>query len=274
MSTGTALQPELPFGRFAPAGLAAVLLRLCHNLPTWPPGAHAINKLLRGPLKRGPARQFDVDIGGLRLRLRSRGNYCELRQLFEPQFFDVAEINWLCAQLADGGCFVDIGGNIGLYSLHVGHRCGPSTRIVTVEPDPELAQRMQFNARTNGIDIELAALALSDYAGIGTLSFGTHQSGENALDTGGEGIQVPVTTLQDLCESRNIGSIRAMKIDIEGHEDRVLSCFFDRAPESLWPTALVIEHTHDETHITHRLQRDLGYRPLARTRRNLLLSRS
>ena len=268
------LQPDKPFGHFSPRGLTAVVLAICAGLPSRWPGAHALNKLLRAPLKRGPATQFDVAIDGLKLRLRNRGNYCELRQLFEPQFFDVAEIDWLAREMSEGGCFVDIGGNIGLYSLHVAQRSPAGTRVVAVEPDPALGQRMRFNAASNDLDIELAAVALSDYAGTGTLTLGAHQSGQNALDTGSDGIEVPVITLMSLCQQQSIEHIRAMKIDIEGHEDRVLRSFFDTAPESLWPQALVIEHTHDDTHITHRLQSELGYRQVARTRRNLLLKRA
>jgi len=271
MTADAQLHPDLPFGQFTPKGIAAIVLALCQHLPSAVPGARALNKLLRSPLKNGPVRQFDVTIKGLKLRLRTSGNYCELRQLFEPQFYDVEEIDWLCDELADGGCFVDIGGNIGLYSLHVGHRTGPATRVISVEPAPALAERMQFNARSNGIDIELATRALSDYSGIGTLNLAHRQSGENALDTENSGIPVSVTTLQQLCDEYDIQSIRAMKIDIEGHEDRVLGCFFDQAPQSLWPKSIVIEHTHDETRIVHRLKHEFGYALVARTRRNLLL---
>lgn len=265
------LHPELPFGHFAPTGLSAGLLRLCHSLPARMPGARSLNRFLRTPLKRGPRRQFDVTCDGLKLRLRTSGNYCELRQLFGPQFYDVEEIDWLCAELADGGCFVDIGGNIGLYSLHVAHRCGSGTRVVTVEPEPTLTDRMQFNARNNGIQIELAIRALSDYSGVGTLHSGAHQSGENSLVTGPNGITVPVTTLLELCDDLQIEGIRALKIDIEGHEERVLASFFNHAPRSLWPRAIVIEHTNDANRIIRRLERDLGYASAGRTRRNVLL---
>ncbi|MGM0812713.1 FkbM family methyltransferase [Thioalkalivibrio sp.] len=265
------LQPDLPFGHFAPTGIRAVMLRLCHRLPATMPGGRSLNKLLRSPLKHGQLRQFDVTYKGLKLRLRTRGNYCELRQLFAPQYYDVEEIDWLCAELAEGGCFVDIGGNIGLYSLHVGHRCGPRSRIIAVEPEPGLTERMQFNARNNGIQIELAVRALSDYSGVGTLHSGGHQSGENTLIPGANGVTVPVTTLLELCDELGIKDIRALKIDIEGHEERVLASFFDQAPRSLWPQAIVIEHTTHANRIIQRLERDLGYTQVGRTRRNMLL---
>jgi len=266
------LSPEQGFGTFAPRGLTALILRLCHGVsPSWP-AARTWNKLLRGLIKR-PRRQWDVTVGGLKLRLRNGGNYSEKRQLFEPQFYDTEEIDWLCSLMEDGGWFLDVGGNIGLYSLHVGRRC-PTANIVTVEPDEQLSQRMLFAAELNGVRIDLAKQALSDYTGKGSLLSSGEQAGENTLSVStDEGDQVSVTTLLELCTSRNIDRIRALKIDIEGHEDRVLSHFFANAPESLWPEGIVIEDVHNDQALIGRLQHEYGYHAEGRTKRNVLLRR-
>lgn len=270
MST-TALSEDQPFGTFAPRGLAALILHACHRIPATWPGARTLNKLLRGLIKR-PARQFDVEIAGLKLRLRTAGNYCEKRQLFEPQFYDVQEINWLRDSLSKGGVFMDIGGNIGLYSLHIGHS-RPDARIITAEPNEALSSRMLFNAASNHIGIELAPVALSDYNGTGYFDLSSHQQGENSLSsTEQSGSKVQVSTLIDLCNAKELSRIDAMKIDIEGHENLVLSHFFAHAPQTLWPGVIVIEHVHDDDHIVSRLQAEFGYRIEAQTSRNVLLS--
>lgn len=270
MST-TALSEDQTFGTFAPRGLAALILHACHRIPASWPAARTLNKLLRGLIKR-PARQFDVEVAGLKLRLRTAGNYCEKRQLFEPQFYDVQEISWLCNALNKGGVFMDIGGNIGLYSLHIGHNC-PAARIITVEPNEALSSRMLFNAATNRIDIELAPIALSDYNGTGYLDLSSQQQGENSLNTSSQsGNKVQVSTLLELCNANQVNRIDAMKIDIEGHEHLVLSHFFAHAPQTLWPGVIVIEHVHDATHIVSRLQAEFGYRIETQTSRNVLLS--
>ena len=98
--------------------------------------------MLRGPIKRGAIKPFDVQVLNMRLRLLTRGNFCETTVLFAPQFCDTAELDWLCAQLAGGGTFVDVGGNIGLYSLVVAQRLGDKVTVFTVEPDAELSSRM------------------------------------------------------------------------------------------------------------------------------------
>ena len=37
-------------------------------------------------------------------------------------------------------------------------------------------------------------------------------------------------------------NVDGLKIDVEGFEDRILAGFFARAPQALWPGAVVIEH--------------------------------
>ena len=65
------------------------------------------------------------------------------------------------------------------------------------------------------------------------------------------------------------------QIDVEGFEDRVLTCFFRDAPGSLWPLAVVIEHlARDEWQddcIADMLAR--GYAEAGKTRSNTLLLR-
>ncbi len=46
----------------------------------------------------------------------------------------------------------------------------------------------------------------------------------------------------EILEEASITHVDALKIDVEGFEDRVLTGFFKEAPASLWPGAVVIEH--------------------------------
>lgn len=267
------------WGAHAPTGLAGWVIRICHALPGTSRIWYRLTRLLRGPIKRAPVRPFDVNALGMELRLLNRGNFCEMTALYAPQFYDVPELDWLAAQLADGGTFVDIGGNIGLYSLAMAHRLGSRISIHTVEPDAELSARMRFNAEHNGLSINLAPVALSDHEGIATLKIDARQRGQNSLQDGtangqADTREVPVTTLLALCRSRDITRIRAMKIDVEGHEPRILGHFFDNAPETLWPEALLIEHVHDDNRLMQRLIGALGYVEQGHTSRNLLLSRA
>ena len=67
----------------------------------------------------------------------------------------------------------------------------------------------------------------------------------------------------------------ALKIDVEGYEDRVLTGFFKHAPPSLWPRAVVIEHLSRDEWLDDCIadMRARGYTEAGKTRSNTLLVR-
>ena len=86
---------------------------------------------------------------------------------------------------------------------------------------------------------------------------------------------VPKKMNEVTLKNQNITKIDALKIDIEGFEDRALFPFFDEAPKSLWPTCIVIEpnSTSWEKDILSRLE-TLGYVRTGKTRGNVILNRA
>ena len=129
---------------------------------------------------------------------------------------------------------------------------------------------LDATVEAGGLTISLDGLSVRSPLGAFNPQFGLQDGAAGAANTR----EVPVTTLLALCQSRDINRIRAMKIDVEGHEPRILGHFFDNAPETLWPEALLIEHVHDDNGLMQRLIDSLGYVERGRTARNLLLSRA
>jgi FkbM family methyltransferase len=116
--------------------------------------------------------------------------------------------------LRQGDLFIDVGANIGLYTIYAVER---GARTIAVEPDPVNAERIRENLAANGYRAEVIEMAADAVAG--TVGFTTHLNERNHLITDGrQGRCVAATTLDDL-----IGERTAMvKIDVEGAEDRVL----------------------------------------------------
>jgi hypothetical protein len=86
---------------------------------------------------------------------------------------------------------------------------------------------------------------------------------------------VPSLRLQRILDEAGVFHVDALKIDVEGFEDRVLTGFFKDAPHALWPRAVVIEHLSKD-----EWQRDCiadmharGYVETGKTRSNTLLVR-
>lgn len=119
--------------------------------------------------------------------------------------------------------FVDVGANVGLYSLRAEHR---TAKVVACEPHPLLAQQLRRVLRPSTTLLEVAigetAGALELY--VPTLPNGkTYLSRTSAHLTANPGavsnsLRVPVLRLDDL----EIPESSVIKVDVEGHELAVL----------------------------------------------------
>src|SRR4029078_12507177 len=92
---------------------------------------------------------FDVTRWGLRLRLHPLRNGCEKGLLFTPQFYEAGEREELARRIAGVRgrpfWFVDIGGNVGFFSLFVAASAGSDAQILAIEPERENLRRLRFN---------------------------------------------------------------------------------------------------------------------------------
>jgi FkbM family methyltransferase len=115
---------------------------------------------------------------------------------------------------------LDVGANIGIYSVEMSRATGPTGRVVSFEPDPLLFASLQENtANPPGGSITCHCLALSDQAGTAHLVSGGYNSGDNHLVAeGGEGTEVSIARLDAL----DLGPIDFVKIDVQGWEPCVL----------------------------------------------------
>ncbi|HFB54484.1 MAG TPA: FkbM family methyltransferase, partial [Hellea balneolensis] len=193
---------------------------------------------------RGISDPFDIEIAPhVSARLWPRSSRCEKRVFAGHQVWDAQERAFLKRALANHdsaqGAFVflDIGANVGLYSLFLAAKAkelAMDIHILAVEPDPTNRGRLEFNAQASGADIKIAPCAISDEAGMGSMGGGDVNRGEMRLvETDANGDPVEIMTLLDVCTRNNISSIHAMKLDIEGHDERALRSFFTHAPQAL-----------------------------------------
>jgi FkbM family methyltransferase len=128
---------------------------------------------------------------------------------------------WLGA-LHSGDLFVDVGANIGIYTLLIAsHGCD----VIAVEPARDARRLLEVNLRLNGLNATIVPAALGRVSGQGAL---TAELGSmnylvpNATEAGAPGepvTEVAVTTLDDVLGDRTAAGV---KIDVEGFELDVL----------------------------------------------------
>ena len=222
----------------------------------------------------------------MRMRLHPRRNGCEKGVLFTPQMFEVPERAELFAEIDRAKAagrrfmFVDIGANVGMFSMLVASYAGPTADILAFEPEPENLKRLRFNAAANpGLHIRIMPMALGATAGSVTLEVDPRDRGGTRVRTsaGGSGqgsVTVECRPLADVLKEQNVASIDALKIDVEGSEDEILNAFFKQADKSLWPRLIVIEDASDTWRSDlFSFLTDCGYRVASRSKLNVMLRR-
>lgn len=270
---------EAPFGRYHPTPLQARILKMTRRMPgSWLGRRTAM--LLRRIALMSLSRPVDDEVLGVRMRLYPFNNVCEKRALFTPQFFDPVERAILSACASDDFVFIDIGANVGLYSLYVA-RIAPKGRVLAIEPQPEIYERLLYNVAQNDVgSIKALSCALADRDGEITLFVENRNRGESSIkfiassDSSGHAITVPARTLLGVVQEEGFRRIDAIKIDVEGAEDLVLMPFLEEAPESLLPNLVIIENARSRWQVDLvEVMQKRGYHILATTRLNVVLER-
>ena len=270
---------ERPFGAFAPKAYLARIIAWTRTASDSYLGRKMAYVLRRLGLHSLDGAPVDIESLGAKMRLYPSGNVCEKRVLFTPQYFDAVERELLAKRLCEGFTFIDIGANIGAYSLFVAARAGRGARILAVEPQPEIFARLAFNIAQNPFGtVKAVACALADKPGELTLFIDPTNRGESSVrilnSSAGTSVKVPAMTLLSLVEGEGYDHIDAIKLDVEGAEDLILEPFLRDAPPSLWPGFIVIEDSRQrwQSDLAGLLERS-GYRLVAQTRLNLMFER-
>ena len=218
----------------------------------------------------------DADRFGLRWRLYRHDNVSEKRLLLRPDSFEPVEIDALLGMVKPGFIFIDVGANCGFYSLRVAKALGGKGRVVAIEPHPVVRQRLEYNVNINSaMAISIHSCVIGDHNGNVKFEEGIKNLGTNRVSEKGA-IDVEMRTLLDVVEDEHLERIDAIKVDVEGFEDRVLDPFLRDAPDALIPRMIVAEFSWNDCWMSDWLVRAAtrGYREMTRTRnQNVILVR-
>lgn len=240
------------------------------------------HKVARGLIKKSVRRilanmsgPFDVEIDGLRFRCHVADNTSE-RAIVERGLKEINTLAFITKDLAPGNVFFDIGANCGIYALYAAKKMGPSGRVIAIEPIPAMSERLHFNIRANDFsNIEVIEAAVGETSGTLMLHVDADYLGRSCVspEDGYKPVSVPMMTLKAIVESMRIDRIDALKIDIEGHEDRALLPFIASAPKKVWPKKILMEIL-----LAKRWEKDCigelikaGYRQTWRSKQDILL---
>jgi FkbM family methyltransferase len=160
--------------------------------------------------------------GGGRVRLRYREVVGFLR-LFQGSFED-AEVKTLMDAARSGRVAIDIGANVGIFTIPLARAVGTDGAVWAFEPLPENVDRLRANVRDNELtNVRVVAAAASDTDG--ALSF--QVAGDSAYGSTrevfsdwrtGRSLTVPGVRLDSEWRACGMPHVSVIKIDVEGAE--------------------------------------------------------
>lgn len=237
-----------PFGSLTPPALLGWILGAKDfDVP------HPVSGLRRKIAKRflrWTSTSFDATYRGLKLRLLPYDNAGDLEIAMHGRHSEEDELEVFVKEAPKAMSLVDIGANIGIYSMTAAQVMPKGARILAFEPAPGTRARFAQNLSLNGFldRVEVVPAGVGSQNGELVLARGkSHNAGSATLanaqaGTGGE--TVKVVRLIDVLQERGIESIDILKIDIEGFEDQALVPFFEEAPDTVWPKYVMLETCH------------------------------
>jgi FkbM family methyltransferase len=135
--------------------------------------------------------------------------------------------SWLAGRLAPGDTFIDVGANVGYFSLLASKVVGKSGRIVAIEVSPKTFALLQSNLALNHArNVRAVNMAVTDRAGVVKLFQGPETNVGLSTVIEAEALkeacnfecEVEAAPLSGILEPEEICSARLIKIDVEGAE--------------------------------------------------------
>lgn len=200
----------------------------------------------------------------VRVRLDDRGRaatyLCETpMDAYRPLSLWIKEAGtmaWLDAEVRPADVFMDIGANIGIYSIAAALRMGERGRVYAFEPHKVNALSLLRNIQANGLGgrIDVFSCALSDHEGMLDFNYASLSSASTASQLGHRRVPgtseefVPVAaekvfaaSVDRLIERGSIVAPDLVKIDVDGNEIAILRGMRQLLRSEKRPRALQVE---------------------------------
>ena len=269
-SDDTSSDLHSPWGAYPPGIVQKLLIALTHKTILQ---RGALRKLMTKVIM-SLSRPLDISFRGCKFRIEGRNNLIERGLLSRPTYNN-SEISFLEEAVKGGGVAIDIGCNIGLYSLPLAKAAGPTGTVLAIDANPAMIEQLNFNARASDIEnIVTVCIAVGAAETRADLEICKGDTAIVRVRESEDG-KTQMRPLLDIVEDAGVQRVDSLKIDIEGHEDAAMVPYLQSCPEELLPSRIVIERagkTYDYPGCVAEFDR-LGYRLIGRTRNNSMYER-
>ena len=208
--------------------------------------------------------EFDLPVpGAARVGLRYRETLGLSSLLYGT--FELAELTFVSRYLRPDDRAMDIGANVGIFSVVMGVTVGTLGRVFAFEPVPANISRLEKNLSKNGLgNVQVFPLALGASDGQMRLHIATDPAYPSLREVqGGFGsgaeVSIQVRSLDGVWEELGRPDISLVKIDVEGAEANVLRGA-SRFLATCRPTLLVEANSAEDLDSLCAQLCSLGYR--------------
>jgi FkbM family methyltransferase len=173
-----------------------------------------------------PARPTLVTTRAGCFEVRDYREYIQRNIYFQGRY-EIRETRLVERWLRPGDTFVDVGANIGWFTLLAARIVGTHGKVIAFEPSPPLHAHLQHNIELNDLEhVRAQRCAVGAAPGRAVLrGIRERNQGTGSIVRGdnlSEGIEVDVVTLDGFLADTGTHRVRMLKIDVEGAEGLVL----------------------------------------------------
>jgi FkbM family methyltransferase len=138
------------------------------------------------------------------------------------QLFEARAVGALARYVAPGSCILDVGANIGFFTLRFARWTSGAGSVLAFEPEPGNLARLRARLRQRAPEarVEVIPAAVGDAPGTAYLVINELHPGDHKL--GAAGLPVPVVRLDDILAGRTWPAVSLIKIDVQGAEMAVI----------------------------------------------------
>lgn len=193
--------------------------------------------------------------------------------LFAVGFYEMEEIGLILKRLrSEDGFFLDIGANIGIYTVTAARALGEKAKIVAVEASPRICNYLKHNIKLNksqGVKLLQCAVTDKDNSRVCFQEAPLSNFAMSSISPrykNGNAVFVDTKTVDAIVEEEGIKKVSVIKIDVEGHEAAVLKgasklLAGESPPLVLFEFCDWAEINAKETNVgdSQRILRELGY---------------
>ncbi|WP_281799681.1 FkbM family methyltransferase [Methylocystis echinoides] len=159
--------------------------------------------------------------------------------------YEPATLSRILSLVNPSDTFVDVGANMGQFSLAVAKKLDGNGRVIAIEPNPEICSELMHNCTLNPSSNVISIACVAADAECELLRFGipvkrNRGTSRQVNDDFAGAVFVLSMNLGELLEKINVERVRLMKIDTEGSELRILTGLLSGS-EHLWPDNIIFE---------------------------------